>query len=1046
MDFRRSIFTILTTTVVATFVIGCGSKSSPTTGRNDAAPSHQSTDTSGAADTDVVAEVGVVAESGVEQSLDAQPSGTLDGSRGNDSCDATLGDSLWLRAEVSGDGNAFDGLEHHPDVPLSTLDSNTGFIDVGSGGSGGGSGGSGGTSQTAADTARDITPTGGTSGNTTSAGTSTSPPCPAVGTVGCKTPSTIRTCTSTGWVTTACGTGEVCSAGACRPGCPGLTAAPGALVACYMPTEPHPGVGGRTETAATLSSDPSKLTAASFSAEAYDSEQSALVPAPVVPDAQGLVWSTPPATTANGRMGLVGTMKFQEFILSSGGERFSISLVVKLRSPSDQTRPWAFPEFSLQDGTFTQITQLDPLGDWLPLSTDWTIYNRNFTSGEVSALDLDGSTNTWTMLFPSSLLDEPPRNVDIAWFALTFAPVESGIDAGTDAGLEAMDAEAIPDGAAIDAVDGCIDGSEMDAAPPVPCPTEGATECKDSGTLRTCSDGVWVESQCGSFQVCSVGACLDGCTDLVTKTGAIIACYMPLQPDLPGGPDTATLTTDPTALPKESIIGLASQLTSTDVFDAPTIDYPSGLVWRANPDYWLGIGGILNLGQFQATYGASPKAGTLYVKMRKVVDASRKAPDPIFRMYDGAAQVVATDYGQSWLQPTTEWAIHTRILALSEIAALSLDGRKNFWRIIFEGLDLFAPPEPVEVAWFALALVPPNGKYDLAVTKSGSGGGIVTSSPAGIDCGSICQAEFTIDSQVGLEATPDANSVFTGWSGACSGTSTCVLTMNAPKAVSATFAHRYLGATAGRNHSCGVRGDNTAVCWGSNTYGQTTAPSGSFASAGAGGFHSCGLRGDNTVTCWGDNTYGQLTAPAGTFAQVAAGLVHSCALKADGTLTCWGYSGDGRSTAPSGTFSSVSAGNYHSCGVTSTAACSCWGQNANGQATPPSDSFTAVSAGGWHTCGIKSDGTVACWGLNGDGRATPPAGTFLAVSAGQYHTCAIKTDATVTCWGFNGNGQATAPPGTFTSISAGGWHTCGVKTDQSVICWGNNGSGQTTQP
>ena len=40
---------------------------------------------------------------------------------------------------------------------------------------------------------------------------------------------------------------------------------------------------------------------------------------------------------------------------------------------------------------------------------------------------------------------------------------------------------------------------------------------------------------------------------------------------------------------------------------------------------------------------------------------------------------------------------------------------------------------------------------------------------------------------VSLTATPDANSVFAGWSGACAGMGTCTVTMDAVKAVTATF-------------------------------------------------------------------------------------------------------------------------------------------------------------------------------------------------------------------------------------------------------------------
>jgi hypothetical protein len=75
----------------------------------------------------------------------------------------------------------------------------------------------------------------------------------------------------------------------------------------------------------------------------------------------------------------------------------------------------------------------------------------------------------------------------------------------------------------------------------------------------------------------------------------------------------------------------------------------------------------------------------------------------------------------------------------------------------------------------------------LNVTKAGPGSGTVTSSPAGIDCGATCSASFTSGTTVVLTATPDAGSVFTGWSGDCTGTGTCTLTMSADRNVTATF-------------------------------------------------------------------------------------------------------------------------------------------------------------------------------------------------------------------------------------------------------------------
>jgi PKD repeat protein len=76
----------------------------------------------------------------------------------------------------------------------------------------------------------------------------------------------------------------------------------------------------------------------------------------------------------------------------------------------------------------------------------------------------------------------------------------------------------------------------------------------------------------------------------------------------------------------------------------------------------------------------------------------------------------------------------------------------------------------------------------LSVNKSGSGTGSVTSLPAGINCGIDCTETYTEGTPVTLSASPDADSTFAGWSGGgCSGTGTCLVTMNADTTVTATF-------------------------------------------------------------------------------------------------------------------------------------------------------------------------------------------------------------------------------------------------------------------
>ena len=70
---------------------------------------------------------------------------------------------------------------------------------------------------------------------------------------------------------------------------------------------------------------------------------------------------------------------------------------------------------------------------------------------------------------------------------------------------------------------------------------------------------------------------------------------------------------------------------------------------------------------------------------------------------------------------------------------------------------------------------PPAG--GLAVQLAGSGSGTVTSSPAGIDCGSTCSQDFPVDNLVTLTATAAPGSEFTGWSGPCTGTVTGACTV-----------------------------------------------------------------------------------------------------------------------------------------------------------------------------------------------------------------------------------------------------------------------------
>lgn len=80
--------------------------------------------------------------------------------------------------------------------------------------------------------------------------------------------------------------------------------------------------------------------------------------------------------------------------------------------------------------------------------------------------------------------------------------------------------------------------------------------------------------------------------------------------------------------------------------------------------------------------------------------------------------------------------------------------------------------------------------HKLTVSKTGTGasGGTITSTPPGISCGADCSEQFEEGTTVQLKATTNGNTIFEGWSGDCSGSSsTCTVYMDEDKNVVAEF-------------------------------------------------------------------------------------------------------------------------------------------------------------------------------------------------------------------------------------------------------------------
>jgi List-Bact-rpt repeat protein len=78
-----------------------------------------------------------------------------------------------------------------------------------------------------------------------------------------------------------------------------------------------------------------------------------------------------------------------------------------------------------------------------------------------------------------------------------------------------------------------------------------------------------------------------------------------------------------------------------------------------------------------------------------------------------------------------------------------------------------------------------GGSSQFTLRVASSGNGLVRG--AGSDCRGNCSAQYPAGATVHLVAVADSGASFSGWSGACSGSGSCDLTMDADRDVSATF-------------------------------------------------------------------------------------------------------------------------------------------------------------------------------------------------------------------------------------------------------------------
>ena len=120
----------------------------------------------------------------------------------------------------------------------------------------------------------------------------------------------------------------------------------------------------------------------------------------------------------------------------------------------------------------------------------------------------------------------------------------------------------------------------------------------------------------------------------------------------------------------------------------------------------------------------------------------------------------------------------------------------------------------------------------LTVTKSGMGTGTITSNPAGINCGMDCSLVNSENIILILNAIPDSNSLFAGWSGDCTSCGInpdCAISIDSDKTCTATFNPNYYTLTvtkSGTGNGSVTSSPEGITCGAdcSETYSKTAKP------------------------------------------------------------------------------------------------------------------------------------------------------------------------------------------------------------------------------
>lgn len=191
------------------------------------------------------------------------------------------------------------------------------------------------------------------------------------------------------------------------------------------------------------------------------------------------------------------------------------------------------------------------------------------------------------------------------------------------------------------------------------------------------------------------------------------------------------------------------------------------LIDRSNPNVvYVGFGGYSNPNLYKTTNG-----GTTWTSIGAGLPASpvrtiqRHPTRPNFLYVGTEVGVYTSENGGTTWSTTNDGPANVSVEQMFWLNDSTLVAATH-------GRGMFKSSVPID--------------YLLSVGKTGNG--TVTSTPAGITCGTTCSALYAASTSVKLTAKAATGATFAGWSGACTGTAlTCTVSMTGAKSVSAKF-------------------------------------------------------------------------------------------------------------------------------------------------------------------------------------------------------------------------------------------------------------------